>query len=195
MAQALEPALIRDLTEATGALARHGVVIIRAIETYLEPALMAAAKSSMAASSEKLSKMDDDELDKFTGKLRKVSLKSAEDLRELYVRLMGRLGTEYIADLSKELEGIGQLFTWERIAKTTEPVNDKLVEMGFPPIELEGPAALSESFELEFEKRWPPAFERFKSLVDEAVRQLEERKEAEGAPPAKKPSKKRKSKE
>jgi enoyl-CoA hydratase/carnithine racemase len=113
MAQALDQGLLRDLSEAKAALARHGIVIIRAIETDLEPALMAAAKSSMAASSNKLSKMDDDELDKFSEKIRKTSQKSAEELMDLYVHLMTRLGTENCVNLAKELEGIGQLFKWE----------------------------------------------------------------------------------
>jgi hypothetical protein len=195
MPKPLDPGLIRDLTEAKGALARHGIVIIRAIETDLEPALMAAAKSAMAASPGRLSKMDDDELDKFTGKLRKLSLRSAEDLKDLYVRLMARLGTERAEELSEELEGIGQLFTWERIAKAAEPVNEKLAEMGFPSIALEGPSALSEGFELEFEKRWPPAFQRFRSLVDQAVKQIEEREKAPETPTTGKRSKKRKPRE
>ena len=195
MALALDPGLMRDLTEAKGALARHGVVIIRALETDLEPALMAAAKSVMAASPGKLNKMDDDELDRLTGMLRKTSLKSAEDLRELYVRLMARLGTDDIEELSKELEGIGQLFTWERILKTAGPVGDRLVEAGFGPIELEGPSALSEAFELELVDRWPPAFDRFRALVDEAARQMHEREKAAESPPVRKQSKKRKPKE
>ena len=172
MAQALEPALLRDLTEAKAALARHAVVIIRAIETDLEPTLMAAARSSMASSPGKLSKMDDDELDKFSEKVRRISQKSADDLRELYIRLMTKMGTEQLVDLAKELNGIGQLFKWERITKAVDPMNEKLAEKGFGPIALEGPGDLSESFELELVERWPPAFERFKSLVDQAVQEL-----------------------
>jgi len=174
MAQALDPALMRDLTEAKAALARHGIVIIRTIETDLEPALMSAAKSSMASSPGRLRKLDEDELDKFSEKLRKTSLQSAKELKELYVRLMAKLGTEDLGDLAIELEGIEQLFKWERVSKAVEPVNQKLAEKGFAPIVLEGPDDISESFELELEERWPPAFERFKLLVDQSVVMLKE---------------------
>jgi hypothetical protein len=174
MAQALDPALKRDLTEAKAALARHGVVIIRAIETDLEPALMSAAKSSMSSSPGKLGNMDEDELDKFSDRLRQTSISSVGELKELYIRLMAKLGTENPSDLAIELEGIEQLFKWERVAKAVLPVNERLAERGFGPIVLEGPGDVSESFELELEERWPPAFERFKLLVDQSAVMMKE---------------------
>jgi hypothetical protein len=180
MVHALDPGLMRDLTEAKAALARHGIVIIRAIETDLEPALMSAAKSSMASSPGKLGKMDEDELDRFSEKLRKTSIKSAEELKQLYVRLMAKLGTDDLGDLAIELEGIEQLFKWERVAKAVQPVNELLAEKGFGPIVLEGSGDISESFELELEEKWPPAFERFKLLVDQSVVMMKEESANQG---------------
>ncbi len=174
MELAIGSGLMRDLAEAKGALARHGVVIVRGIETELEPAIMAGAKSSMASSPGRLSKIDDDELDKLFDKLRRTALKSVEELKELYVRLLANLGTESISDLSRELEGIGELFKWERIKQSIDPVNAKLAEKGFGPVVLEGPRELSDGFEVELEQRWPPAFKRFKNLVDEAAKTLAE---------------------
>lgn len=176
---ALDPGLQRDLGEAKGALARHGIVIIRAIETELEPAIMSAAKSSMASSPRKLEKMDDDELDRFTEKLRRTALQSAEELKELYVRLLAKLGNESAPALVEDLEGIGELFKWGRIRESAQPVDRELESRGFGPITFEGPGDLSEGFELELEQRWPPAYERFKALVEEAARR---QTEADGAP-------------
>lgn len=186
MAHAIDPGLLRDLADAKSAIARHGIVIIRAIEIELEPALMAEAKSSMASASSILGKMDEAELDKFAKDLRKTSLKTAEELMDLYTRLLARLGTEFVGELAKDLEGIGELFSWERISKTVKPVNALLDEKGFPPITLGGPEALSESFALELEQRWPPAFDRFKSLVEEASRQIGKEGSAIGKPGAEK---------
>jgi hypothetical protein len=195
MVMALDSGLVRDLGEAKGALARHGIVILRAIETELEPAIMAGAKSSMASSPGKLGKMDDDELDKFSDKLRKTAMKSAEELKDLYVRLLANLGTESIPDLSKELEGIGQLFRWERIRQSVDPVNARLAEEGFGPVVLEGPGELSEGFEMELVQRWPPAFERFKKLVDEAAKRLEEKEQPQEKPQSQRRAKKAQAKE
>jgi len=180
MAHSLDPGLLRDLTEAKAALARHGIVIIRTIETELEPALLAEAKNSMASSPRKLAQLDDEELDKFTDSLRKSAMKSTKELKDLYVRLLARLGIEYIGDLVKELEGIAELFKWERISKTAEPINQKLADKGFAPIELSGPEAISESFVVELQQKWPPAFERFKALADEAARRIEQQETGEG---------------
>jgi hypothetical protein len=192
---ALDSGLMRDLGEAKAALARHGIVIIRAIETELEPAIMAGAKSSMASSPGRLGKMDDDELDEFSEKLRKTALRSADELMELYVRLLAKLGTESLPDLSKELEGIGQLFKWERVKTSIASVNTMLAEQGFKAVVLEGPGDLSEGFELELEQRWPSAFERFKALVDEAARKLEETEQAPQKPQSQKRAKKAQTKE
>lgn len=186
MANSLDPGLVRDLVEAKAALARHGIVIIRAIETELEPALMAAVKSSMASNPSLFAKMDEEELDAFVGKMRNVSMKTANELKGLYIRLLGKLGTEYVGELAKELEGIGQLFTWERVSKSVEPVNSELSEKGFRPVELKGPESLSESFELELEQKWPPAFDRFKALVTEAEKQIEKEGSAAASPVEKK---------
>ena len=185
MAYSLDPGLLRDLVEAKAAVARHGIVIIRTIETELEPALMAEAKSSMASSPRKLAQLDEDELDKFTDSLRKAAMKSAGELKELHIRLLAKLGTEYIGDLVKELEGIGELFRWVRISKTIEPVNQKLADKGFAPIELSGPEAISESFAVELQEKWPPAFERFKALADEAAKRIAEQEAGEGKQVAK----------
>jgi hypothetical protein len=195
MGMALDSELMRDLGEAKAALARHGIVIIRAIETELEPAIMAGAKSSMASSPGRLGKMDDDELDEFSEKLRKTALRSADELMELYVRLLAKLGTESLPDLSKELEGIGQLFKWERVKTSIASVNTMLAEQGFKAVVLEGPGDLSEGFELELEQRWPSAFERFKALVDEAARKLEETEQAPQKPQSQKRAKKAQTKE
>jgi hypothetical protein len=195
MGMALDSELMRDLGEAKAALARHGIVIIRAIETELEPAIMAGAKSSMASSPGRLGKMDDDELDEFSEKLRKTALRSADELMELYVRLLAKLGTESLPDLSKELEGIGQLFKWERVKTSIASVNTMLAEQGFKAVVLEGPGDLSEGFELELEQIWPSAFERFKALVDEAARKLEETEQAPQKPQSQKRAKKAQTKE
>lgn len=72
MTTTLDPGLLRDLTEAKAALARHGIVIIRTIETELEPAIMAEAKDSVASSPRKLVKLKEDELDRFMEDLRKI---------------------------------------------------------------------------------------------------------------------------
>jgi len=195
MGQALDSGLMRDLGEAKGALARHGIVIIRAIETELEPAIIAGAKSSMASSPGRLGKMDDEELDEFSEALRKTALESADELKELYVRLLAKLGTESVPVLAKELEGIGQLFRWDRIRESVGLINAKLAEKGFGPVILEGPGDLSEGFELELEQRWPPAFERFSALVDKAIEKLTETGVAPEKPQSQKRAKKSRPKE
>ena len=192
---ALDPGLQRDLGEAKGALARHGIVIIRAIETELEPAIMSAAKSSMASSPKELDTMDEDELDRFTEKLRRTALKSADELKVLYVRLLGKLGNESAPALVEDLEGIGELFKWGRIQESAHPVDVELESKGFGPVTFEGPGDLSEGFELELEQRWPPAFERFKALVEEAAKRLEEADNAPAKPQGQKRTKKSKPKE
>ena len=172
MMATLDPGLLRDLKDAKADLAKHGVVIVRTIETDLEPAIMAQVKSLMASSPKRMAQMGEDELDGFLEKLRKTSERSARQLKDLYVRLLTKLGTEFIGDLIKELDGIEQLMKWDRIAKTVEPVNEKLAEKGFGPIELSGADSISESFQVQVEQKWPASFERFKVLVTEAAAQI-----------------------
>jgi len=174
MTPPLEQAALRDLTEAKAAVARHGIVMIRCIETELVPAIVLEAKRSMASSPRKMSLMDDDELDRFTERLRKTASKSASELTELYTRLLAKLGTEHVTDLAAELEGIRQLITWDRVSRSVEDVNELLQEKGFSRISLEGPEALSEAFRVELCEKWPAAFARFSSLTFAAARQLEE---------------------
>ncbi len=169
----LDPGIMRDVNEAKADLAKHGVVIIRAIGTDLEPAIMAEVKSTMASSPGRLAKMEDEELDRLVEKLRRVSEKSVEQLTKLYVRLLTKLGGQSLVDLAKELDGIEQLMKWERIAKTVEPLNAKLSEEGFRHIELLGPEAVSESLKVELEQKWPASFDRFKALAKEAAAQLD----------------------
>lgn len=181
----LEPGLLRDLTEAKADLARHGVVILRTIETDLEPAIMSAVKSSMASSPRSMDRMDEGELDNFLERLRKTSKKSIDQLRTLYVRLLAKLGSGQPEDIAKELDGIEQLIKWSRVARVVEPVNEELVGRGFAPIELADPEDLSESFKVELEQKWPASFERFKGQIGEAVKQLAkgERADEERAAP------------
>ena len=177
MSTTLDPGLIRDLTEAKAALARHGIVIIRTIETELEPAIMAEAKDSVASSPRKLSKLKDDELDKLMEDLRKASMKSAKELVILYTRLLTKLGTEHLGELVKELEGIDQLFKWSRIEKAVEPVNEILVENGFGKVQLGNPEDLNDAFKVELEEKWNLAFVRFR-LIAEQVAEETKRKDA-----------------
>jgi len=172
MASNLDPGLLKELTEAKGDLARHGVVIVRTVEKELEPAIMAAVKESLEASPKKLEGMKEGDLDELLGELRKAAMVSAKELAGMYVRLLGKLGTEYIGDLVKELEGIDQLFRWERISQAAKPVDDILDKKGFGPVDLRGPSDVSESFKLELEGKWAPAFERFKALADRTAEQL-----------------------
>jgi len=172
MQRTVDPRHYKDLAESKAALARHGIVIIRSIEMDLEPAIMSAARDSMASSPNALGGMDDEQLDEFMEGLRKAAMKSAKDLRGLYIRLLAQLGTEYIGDLVKELDGIGKLFTWERVLRSTEPVNKRLSKAGFRPIRLPRAQAVSESFAVELNERWPVAFDRFKGLACEAANEL-----------------------
>lgn len=174
--------MLKELTEAKGDLARHGVVIVRTVETELEPAIMAAVKDSLEASPRKLEDMKESDLDELLRELRKTAMGSAKELAGLYVRLLGKLGTEYIGDLVKELEGIGQLFRWERISQAAKPVDDILAKKGFGPVDLRGPSDVSESFKLELEGKWAPAFERFKALADRTAEQLVRKEMSEPRP-------------
>jgi len=193
MSYTLDPALLRDLTEAKAALARHGIVIIRAVESELEPALMAEVRDSVQSSPRKLAQLKEDELDDYMEKLRKAAAKSADELKNLYTRLLAKLGTEHLVDLTKELEGIGQLFKWDRIAKTVEPVNKLLESKGFRAIVLDAPEEISEGFRLELEDRWSASFTRFKALAENAAAEIlrQEAEEAASSAPAKAPKRKR----
>ena len=173
MTMALDPAHYQELVESKAAVARHGVVIIRSVEYDLEPAIMSAAKSSISSSPAVLNEMADEELDVFMEDLRKAAMKSAADLHELYIRLIAQLGTEYIGDLVKELDGIEKLFTWERIAKSVEPVNRKLKKKGFRPIKLLQAEEVSQPLALQLDGKWPEAFDRFRRLAKAAVKHLE----------------------
>src|SRR4030067_876943 len=155
MQSALDPGLLRDLTEAKAAVARHGIVIIRTIETGLEPAIISSAKATMASSPRNMAKMKDDELDRFTDGLRKAAMKSCSELKDTYTRLLTRLGTENMKELEEDLEGIGALFSWDRISKASEDVDKRLAEKGFSPAKLQGPSDVSENFQIELEQTWP----------------------------------------
>lgn len=191
MPYTLSPGLLRDLTEAKAALARHGIVIIRTIETELEPAMMAEAKDSLASSSRKLAQLKDEDLDRFMEGLRKASMKAVKELTDLYTRLLSKLGTEHIVELSKELEGIDQLFKWGRIEKSVEPVNEILAEKGFRRIEIAGPEDLSDAFKVELEEKWNSAFVRFKLLAEQAAEEIGRQDAENRATPASAKPKKR----
>jgi len=195
MSTTLDSGLLRDLTEAKAALARHGIVIIRTIETELEPAIMAEARDSVASSPRKLAKLKEDELDRFMEDLRKASMKSAKELASLYTRLLAKLGTEHLGELVRELEGIDQLFKWSRIEKAAEPVNEILVENGFRKVQLGNPEDLSDAFKVELEEKWNSAFVRFRLIAEQAVEEMkrQDAKERSGteSEKRKRPSKKR----
>ncbi|MGQ9588560.1 MAG: hypothetical protein ACUVT7_09320 [Thermoplasmata archaeon] len=190
MSYVLDPGLLKDLTEAKADVARHGIVILRTVETELEPAMMAAARNSMSSSPRKLAQMKEEDLDEFATSLRKTAIKSARELRDLYTRLLAKLGTEYLVDLVQELEGIGQLFTWERIARASETLDGILAGKGFRPIALPGPEAVSENLRIELLEKWPAAFKRFKELAEQAAADIRaQEEEPEEPPPAKKRAK------
>ena len=191
MEYTLEPGLYKDLTEAKADLARHGIVLLRTIETDLEPAIMSAVRDSLASSRGRLSKLDDDALDALVEKLRKTAQGEANDLKDLYTRLLARFGREFVGDLSKDLEGIGELFSWERISRSVEPVNKLLEKHGFELVELSDPSDISESFKMELEEKWAPSFARFGTLVGRAAAEIAEQNRGEGRATGRKAAKKR----
>ena len=193
MPSLLDPLLVKDLIEAKAALARHGIVIIRSVETELEPAVVTAARDSMASSPGKLSKMKDKELDEFAHELRKGAMKSANELSKLYTRLLTVLGTDQLSDLVKELDGMNELFKWDRVARAADPVNKLLAERGFRDMSMPGPESVSENFAVELEQKWPLAFERFKGLAEKALKVLQEieSEEARESPAPRRPRKAR----
>lgn len=181
MVTSLDPGLLRDLIEAKAAVARHGIVLIRSIEDDLAAAIVAAAKESVEASPKKLSQMDESELDRYMVRIRKRALKSSSQLAEIYRRLLTRLGTENIIDLQKDLEGIGELFTWGRIEQAAKEVDAVLEEGGFGQVDMGSANSISDDFCIELEERWPAAYKRFRALSEEAAEQL--RKREEGSEP------------
>lgn len=188
----IDPVLHKELGEAKAALARHGIVIMRGIETELEPAVMVAVRDSLASSPSKLKALSDDDLDKLMERARATVSKAARELSMLHTHLLAKLGTEYIGDLVHELDGIDQLFRWERIAKITESVDEMLREKGFRAVTLSGPGDVSEAFAVELEEKWPSALKRFKGLAEQAATVLGEREEpAEPAQKKRKKSRKR----
>lgn len=170
MAEKLDSIITKDLAEAKAALARHGIVIIRYVETDLEPAVMTEVKNSVSSSSGVLREMDEQGLDKLMEGLRKTAMKSSKDLVRLHTRLLAQLGTERVEDLVKELDGIDRLFTWERVSKAVDPVNKRLIKAGFEAIHLSGAEAVSDAFALELNEKWPVAFGRFRDLAREAAK-------------------------
>jgi hypothetical protein len=189
MPDGIDPALTKTLVEAEGDVARHGVVIIRTIETELVPAIMAEARNSIESSPRKLSKLSEEELDDLMDSLRRTATKAAKDLRKLYTRILAKLGNEDMIELEQDLEGIGQLFKWSRIAEVAGPVNATLEEHGFPQIELSGPADVADNLAVELEEKWQGAFSRFSDAV---TRLAQETRKAESSEPV--PVKKRKDK-
>jgi hypothetical protein len=149
---------------------------------------MVAVRDSLASSPGKLRAMSDDDLDDFMEKARLAVVKAAKDLSELHTHMLAKLGTEYIGDLVDELEGIDQLFKWQRVARVAEPADAMLRERGFRPASLSGPGEVSEAFALELEEKWPAAFERFRSLAEAAAEALGD----EGRPPKAAPRQRKK---
>ncbi len=191
MVGVLDPVLRKDLGEAKAALARHGIVIMRGVERDLEPAIMVAFRDSLASSPAKLRAMSDDQLDKLMDEARAQASRSVKKLSELHTHVLAKLGTEYVGDLVHELDGIDQLFRWQRIVRSVEPVDALLNERGFRGLTLSGPGDVSDAFAVELEEKWPAAFKRFRSLAEQAARVLGD----EGRPPEKatpKPKPKRK---
>lgn len=183
MKYVINPGLMRDLTEAKAALARHGIVIIRTVETELAPFMVAEARASMEASPRRLARLEEEELDRFVEKVGKASMKSVAELKDLYVRLLARLGTEYLGDLVKDLEGMDQLFKWQRITKAADAVNALLEEKGFEPISMAGPEEISPAFKMELEEKWDSAFVRFKLLAEQAAEEMRRQDAELGAKP------------
>ncbi len=180
MPDGTDPALTKSLVEAEGDVARHGIVIIRTIETDLVPTIMAAARDSVESSPRKLAKLSEDDLDNLMQSLRKAATKSVKDLSKLYTRVLSKLGNEDINELERDLEGIDQLFKWQRIEQAVEPVNAVLAEHGFPQLVLNGPVDVADNLAMELDEKWEGAFSRF----SEAVRSLaEEARAKDSAPP------------
>jgi hypothetical protein len=180
MSSELSPGLERDLVAARAALARHGVVIIRTIESELEPAVMAAVRGAIASSGKNLSALDEDALDRLMDDARKAVRDSSEDLQRLYTRLLAKLGVEDVRELLPELEGMDQLFRWDRVLQVSQAVNPVLAGRGLSSVELAGPEELSDAFKVELEERWPAAFAQFRTTAEAAAKELAGRAEKPG---------------
>jgi hypothetical protein len=191
MAYRTDPVATKDLVEAEGDVARHGIVIIRTIETELAPSIMTAARDSLESSGRKLSRLSEEELDDLVQSLRKAAVRSARELTKLYTRVLSKLGSTDPIELEKDLEGVDELFSWSRISKAIEPVNSILTERGFSALELSGPDDVSEIFKLELEEKWRPAFLRFSQAVSLAA-QRARAEESEPPREARRPKKTRK---
>ncbi len=174
-----DAALTKTLVEAEGDVARHGIVIIRTIETDLVPSIMAAARDAIESSPRTLAKLSEDDLDGLMQSLRKAATKSAKELSKLYTRVLKRLGNEDIIELERDLEGIDQLFKWQRIQQAIEPANAVLEEHGFPPLVLNGPDDVADNLALELDEKWEAAFSRF---AEAASRMAEEARSKESQP-------------
>jgi hypothetical protein len=161
----LDAVVRKDLAEARAAVARHGIVIVRAIEGDLVPAMMAAVRDSLSSSPERLEEMDEKELDRFVDDLRKTATKEALGFRDTLVRVLADMGGQEPRDLARTVDGSEQLFGWDRISRTGERVSEKLVKRGFQPLQFPGPGDVSESFEIELVERWPAAMRRLKDIV------------------------------
>jgi len=186
MTAQFDAVLRKEFDEARAAVARHGVVIVRAVEEDLVPAIMAAARDSLSASPRGLSKLGENALDRLVEDLRKAAGNEAHRLRDMYVRVLADIGGQEPKELAKTIDGIEELFEWERIARTSEPVNKTLVDRGFQPLRLAGPADVSDSFEIELTDKWPAAVQRLRSLaVAMADQSAPERVRQEEAKPAK----------
>lgn len=172
MPEGVDPSLRKTLVEAEGDVARHGVVIIRTIETDLVPAIMAAARDSLESAPRKLAKLSEEDLDDLMHSVRKAAAKSTRDLTRLYTRLLSKLATEDMLDLEKDLEGVDQLFKWGRIAESVESVNAILEEHGFPRLGLDGPADVADGLSLELDDKWQPAFLRFSDAVQRITQEI-----------------------
>ena len=172
MAYDADPATVKALVEAEGDVARHGVVIIRTIETELVPSVMAAVRDSLESSPRRLSQLKEDDLDDLVHTLRKAASKSSKELSKLYTRVLSKLGNEDLVELEKDLEGVDQLFRWQRIEKAIEPVNEILSERGFSPLALSGPEDIADSLKPQLEEKFQPSFVRFSEVVRRAVKEI-----------------------
>ncbi len=178
MPDGIDPALAKGLIESEGDVARHGVVIIRTIETELAPAIMAAARNSIESTPRRLSKLSEDDLDDLMQSLRKAATKSAKDLRKLYTRVLSKLGNEDILELEKDLEGIGELIGWKRISEAAEPVNIILEQHGFQRTSLAGPEDVADNLAVELNEKWKASFSRFRGAVTSLAEEIRKEESA-----------------
>ncbi len=184
MPDGIDPALAKDLVEAEADVARHGIVIIRTVETELVPSIMAAARDSIESSPKRLSKLSDDELDDLMRRLRKSAAKATKELSKVYTRVLAKIGNEDILELEKDLEGIGALVGWKRISEVAGPVNEILEKQGFPRIDLSGPEDVADNLAVELNEKWKGAYSRFRDAVSRLTAEMKSQ-ESIPAEPAK----------